>query len=236
MAYIRSEVYKAVEENNIDDVVFQDPFQDEARKAKRNLVAASFGALLIASLELQVSGFLGLQTVTGAAIGAAITRGLACMIVLYFFAGFVLSAYVDYAAWKFKRERYLAKPYLELVSMLEAHFHVTGEQIDNATARLQTLSAEQGMQTEIEMQKSVRDSIGQVSSIKSEMQSLYSEIRPLLSHWSTAVSRSSRLAWRLRARFLSLWLLDILMPIALAGFAVWRTYEGIPVVVSKIAG
>lgn len=156
--------------------------------------------------------------------------------VVYILAGFALSAYVDYAAWKFKRERYLTKPYLSLVNMLEAHFRVTEKQISNATARLEGLTFERGMPEETEFQRTVRDSVGQVKSIQQDVQSLYAEIRPLLAHWSGIVSRSNRLAWRLRARFVSLWLLDIIVPVGLAGLAIWRTYEGIPIAISKVAG
>lgn len=86
MAQIRSDVHKVVSENDFNAVVFQDPFQDEARKAKRNVVAASFGALLISTLDLQINGFLGLQTATGTILAASITKGLACIIVIYFLA------------------------------------------------------------------------------------------------------------------------------------------------------
>lgn len=236
MAYIRPSVYKEITDNNIDDVVFQDPFQEETRKAKRNLVVASFGALLIATLELQVNGFLGIQTVTGAALGAAITKGLACITVLYFLASFAFSAFVDYSAWKFKRERYLVKPYLELISMLEAHVQATGEQVNNATHSITALSFEKEMQAEIELQRSIRESLGQLNSIKDSMDSLHEEIRPLLAHWSKIVERTKRLTWRLRARFASLWILDILVPILLAGFAIWKTYSGLASIASKVAG
>jgi hypothetical protein len=236
MNYVRPDVYREVEENNIDDVIFQDPFQDEARKAKRNLVAVSFGALLVAALSLQVNGFLGLQTVTGATLGAEITKGLACIVVIYCLAGFALSAFVDYSAWKFRRERYLIKPYLELIRMLEVHVVTTGEQVKNATSGLKDLSSEMDMRGQLEFDRKISDSLGQLKQIAGSIGALHTEMKPLLAHWQKTVQRTRRLSWRLRARFASLWVLDILVPLVLAGFAVSKTYTGIAAVVSKIVG
>ena len=235
MSRIPQSVYKDVTDNDIGDVVFQDPFQDEARKAKRNLVLSSFAALLITALDLHVNGFLGLQTTTGTALGASITKGLACVTVIYFLAGFSLSAFVDYSAWKFKRERHLIKPYLDLISILDSHTRVTGEQINNATICLENLSLEKEMQAEIELQKAIHESLDQLKQISTASKSLKEEIRPLLESWAATVKSSARLTWRLRARFISLWLLDICVPVVLAGFAIWKTYEGICVVIAKIA-
>ncbi|QDZ29641.1 hypothetical protein [Noviherbaspirillum sp. UKPF54] len=237
MAHVRPEVYKAVLENDIKDVVFQDPLGEESRKAKRNLVASSFGAILIAALDLQVNGFLGLQTVTGSTVGASVTKGLACLLVLYFLAGYLVAAYVDYSAWKFKRERYLVAPYLELVRMLEAHFAVVGEQIENATRRLENLPfGEREMRTEMEISRAISDARGQLKEIAKNGAELHGEIQPLVQHWSDTVAKTRRLSWRFRVRFVSLWGLEILLPIGLALFAVWRTLEGVPVVLTRVAG
>jgi len=235
MAHIRPDVYKAIAENDIGDVVFRDPFSDEARKAKRNLVAASFAALLIAALELQVNGFLGLQTATGTTLGSSITKGLACLIVVYFLAGFLLTTYVDYSAWKFERERVLVKPYVDLISMLEGHIYVTGEQIKNATVRLAGVVLEDDMHSQIEVQKIVREAQSQLASIQKHATSLTEEFKPLLAHWSSLVVKFDRLSWRLRARFFSLWVLDMLVPIILASVAIWKTWGGVASVWWKIA-
>ena len=235
MPHVRPDVYKAIAENDLGEVVFQDPFGDESRKAKRNLVGASFGALLIAALELQVNGFLGLQTVTGATLGGTITRGLACLIVLYFLAGFLLSAYVDYAAWKFKRERVLVKPYLDLVAMLESHIHATGEQVNNATRRLDGMEVDNEMRSQVAFQETIQSTRGQLTSIQENIGSIHEEFKPLVIHWAATVARFEKLSWRLRARFLSLWALDITVPIALSVLAIWKTHTGIPSIFLKIA-
>lgn len=234
MAQVREALYKAIAENDIDAVVFQDPFQDEARKAKRNLVAASFAALLIAVLDLQINGFLGLQTATGAGLGASITKGLAFITVTYFLAAFLLSAFVDYSAWKFRRERVLVKPYLELVSMVEGRFDVTAEQIKNAMSQLNHLSFEKEMQEEIALQETIQNSRGQLEAIAKAMSSMHEEARPLFQHWEVTVRKTERLTWRLRARFFSLWVLDILLPLALASIALWKTHNGIFAVAAKV--
>lgn len=237
MAFIRPEIHKAVTENDISDVVFQDPLSDESRKAKRNVVAASFGGLLIAALDLQVNGFLGLQTVTGSAIGASITRGLACLLVLYFLATFLVAVYVDYSAWKFKRERYFTAPYLDLIRMLESHIAVVGEQIDNATKRLQGLPFEErDMRAEMEIGRAISDARGQLTEIARSSAELNTEVQPLLRHWANTVAKARRLSWRVRVRFASLWGLDILLPLLLSLFAIWRTSDGVRLVLARIGG
>lgn len=236
MPHIRASLYKQIEENNIDDVVFEDPFHVETRKTKRNLVAASFGTLLIAALELQISGFLGLQTATGTTLGVLITKGLACIVVLYFFAAFVLAAYVDYSAWKFRRERYLIGPYLELLKMLASHVHVTGEQISNATSGLNGIVIENDMRSQVTFQEQINNTLGQLESIQKSIASLHEEMLPLIDHWRAQVNKVQHLSWRLRARFLSLWILDMAVPITLACIAIWKTYESVPAVWERLLG
>ena len=148
----------------------------------------------------------------------------------------ILVAFVDYTAWKFKRERYLIKPYLELVSMLEAHFAITGEQVTNATQRLSGLCLEKEMEAEIELQKAIHESLGQLISISESMASLHEEVRPLLAKWAQTVRGTQRLSWRLRARFASLWVLDLFVPLALGAFAIWKTHAGVIAVAAKIVG
>ena len=168
-------------------------------------------------------------------MGGSITKGLAFLIVAYFLAGFVLSAYIDYSAWKFKRERVLVQPYLDLVKMLEAHIHVTGEQVRNAAHRLDGIVIESDMRSEVEFKKLIDEARGQLTSIQSGGKALHEEVRPLLAHWTGIVSRFENLSWRMRARFLSLWLLDIALPLLLAGVALWQTYGGIAALWSKVA-
>lgn len=235
MNYIRPDVHKAIIENDIGEIVFQDPLTDDTRKAKRNLVASSFAALLIAALNLQVSGFLGLQTALHTTLESNITKGLACLIVGYFLAVFALAAYVDYSAWKFTRERALIKPYLDLVSMLEAHFHITGEKVTNAMHGLNSTVIETDMQSQVHFSSQISSATGQLNAIQEEINSLHSEIAPLVTKWATMISRSERLSWRLRARFISLWLLDLLLPVLLGSFAIWKTCGGLSSILVKLA-
>ena len=160
-------------------------------------------------MTLQVNGFLDLQTVTGAALGAVITQGLACIVVAYFLAVFALIAFVDYAAWKFRRERFLIKPYLELITMLEAHVSVTGEQVKNATTRIpepetpREIVAGQVIPGRMEHGAAVQETLGQLRAISGSLSALYTEMQPLLKHWAATVSRATNLSWQLRARLLA---------------------------------
>lgn len=237
MSQIRADVYKAISENSLNDVVFQDPFSEDARKAKRNLVAASFASILIAALNLQVSGFLGLQTETGVTLASSVTRGLSCLLVMYFLVGFVLTAYIDYAAWKFQRERVLVRPYLDLIALLENHTQATEMQIKNSMTRLEQLDellSESEMRSQVAVVGAVEQAKGQLLSTRKGLSELQTEVKPLLTHWARIVSKAEHLSWRLRIRFLSLWAMDIASPILLATIAIWKTNDGLLTVWLKV--
>lgn len=233
MTYVRQETYKAITENNLDDVVFQDPFSDVTRKTKRNLLVVSFVCLLISILKLQVTGFLGLQASTGT-IGNDLAQGLACTVVVFLLVSFIFHAFIDYSAWQFQRERLLTKPYLDLIGMIENHIQVTTEQVKNAVQPLNQVSFEREMQAEIERSKVVRDTQGQLDSIDKRLASIANEITPLLISWRNTINGMERLRLRLKARFVSLWILDILLPLALSGLAIGKSYSGVQPLLLKL--
>lgn len=234
MAHVRPEVYKAVQENDLNQIVFTDPFTDATRKIKRNLIASSFVALLIAVLKLEITGFLGLQAAQ-LSLGNQLAQGLACAVVVYFLLVFVFSAYIDYSAWQFRRERQLTKPYLDLISMLENHIQVTAAQVNNAVEPLRRISLERETQVQIALDREVGHALGQLKSIDERIKSIAEETRPLLISWRKTITKMDRLSWRLRARFLGLWSLDILLPLVLGGVAILETYHGLRLVLERIS-
>ena len=229
MAQLRPDTYKAIDENDMDQVLFSDPFGDVARKAKRNLLAAGFICLLISVLNLEISGFLGLKA-TNMALGNDLAQGLAFLLVIYFFMTFVFHAYIDYVAWNFNREKQLTKPYYELVHLIESQISVTGEQIKNATYKLDSLSQEENTQIQSEV-KSARQ---QLESINSSLSYNIDEVMPLIISWRNTIGKMESLTLRLKVRFLSLWLLDIAFPIALALVAMLNSYPGVWVLICKV--
>ncbi|WP_166423597.1 hypothetical protein [Paraglaciecola sp. 20A4] len=233
MAKVRLETYKAINENDMDQVLFTDPFSDVARKAKRNLLAAGFISLLISVLNLEISGFLGLKA-TNMNLGNDLAQGLAFIITLYFFLSFVFHAYIDYSAWNFSREKQQTKPYFDLVYLIENQVSVTGEQIKNATDKLDALWLEEGMQAQIEVAKDVRSSQQKLDSINASLSSLIEEVTPLILNWRTTIGKMDNLSHRLKARFLSLWVLDIVFPVILTLMAMYKTYPGVSVLACKV--
>ncbi|WP_219577904.1 hypothetical protein, partial [Vibrio parahaemolyticus] len=61
MSIDRPKLYKKLEENEIEKVLFTDPLSETTRKSRRNLMIASVMCLLISILNLKVTGFLGLK-------------------------------------------------------------------------------------------------------------------------------------------------------------------------------
>ena len=229
----RPEMYDAIEKNDIKNVTFKDPFQDEARKAKRNLVVSSFIAILVASLGLHISSFLGLQATAGA-LEPAIVKGLACLVVTYSLVSFVFAAYIDYSAWKFEHERLLIEPYVGLISMVESNFDVLHEQFHNTIGNLDGIRIEPGMQGEIELAKTINDARSHLRSLTEEVVHMNAEIKQPLTHWKATIMQVARLSWRLRARHTSLWILDILFPLAFGSLALWKTVDGLRPLLAKL--
>ena len=233
MSHVRPEVYKAVQENDLNKVVFVDPFSETTRKVKRNLIASSFVALLIAVLKLEITGFLGLQA-SHLNLGNQLAQGLACAVVIYFFLVFIFSAYIDYSAWQFQRERQQTKPYLDLISMLENHIQVTATQVNNAVEPLQRISLERDTHAQIALDREVSNALGQLKSIDERIKAVAEETRPLLNSWKETIAKMDRLNWRLRARYLGLWTLDIGFPLTLSSLALVETHQGLKLVIERV--
>ena len=234
MAQVRSDTYKAINENDMDQVLFTDPFSDVARKSKRNLLAAGFICLLISVLNLEISGFLGLKA-TNMNLGNDIAQGLAFLITFYFFLSFIFHAYIDYSAWNFSREKQQTKPYYDLVRLIEGQVSVTGEQIKNATHKLDSLCHEENMQAQTDVSNEVKSARQQLDSINTSLSSLIEEVTPLINSWCSTIVKMNNLSLRLKARFLSLWVLDIAFPIFIAVMALYKSYSGIPALICKIS-
>ena len=120
--------------------------------------------------------------------------------------------------------------------MLEAQVQVTGEQVSNATNHLRGIVIENDMLSRVSFQQDINKAVGQLKSIHDNGIAMYQEMQPLIDHWSSVVKKAERLSWRLRARFLSLWVFDIAVPIVLASLAILNTYGSVPSVWLKIAG
>lgn len=217
----------------MDKVIFTDPFSDVARKSKRNLLAAGFVCLLISVLNLEISGFLGLKA-TNMNLGNDIAQGLAFLITLYFLLSFLFHTYIDYTAWKFEREKQLTKPYYDLVHLIEGQIRVTGEQIKNPTFKLDSLCHEESMQAQIEVSKEVKSARGQLELVNKSLSSVIEEVTPLIYSWRGTIEKMENLSWRLRARFLSLWVLDIVFPLFVASVALYKSHSGVPALLTKI--
>lgn len=223
MAWIPANVRAAIEENDVGKIIFQDPLGDESRKAKRNLLIASFTCLLIAVLKLQVTGFLGLTAGTQA-LGNELAQGLACTVVIYMLVSYGFHVFVDYSGWKFERERTQTQPYLDLLFLFESSVRAMAEQIENAVRKIPPHNPAPKTIGEQDIERQTGSAAIQLANISKHLGELREESSPLLESWRGTVRGMSRLTWRLRARFALLWAMDILLPMFLAGFAIYKTY------------
>src|SRR5690606_20427679 len=148
MGNVRAETYKAIRDNDLSSVVFADPFSSVTRSAKRNLLIAAFVALMIAVLQLEITGFLGLQA-SNANLGNPLAQGIACLIVSYLLISAIFHIFADYTAWQFQRERQVTQPYLDLITLFESRVSVTEEQIRNACSSISGIVVEGDMRAQV---------------------------------------------------------------------------------------
>jgi len=228
MAWIGGNIVSMIEKNSnsLNDVLFTDPFTDETRKAKRNVLIASFVCLLIATLRLEVTGFAGL-TAGATGLGNELAQGLACTVVIYLFVGFLFHAFVDYSAWNFEQELLLTQPYVVLIEHIKSNAGAVQEQIKNA---VEILKNPRFGTTAESTATDINSAHGQLSSIAKHQEELHAELTPLLASWGKTIASMDRLTWRLRARFVMLWVLDIGLPVLVALFAIYKSYPHIATV------
>lgn len=233
MAQVSPEIYKTIEENDIEKVVFSDPFSEVARKSKRNLIVSGFIGLLVSLLNLEINGFLGLKA-TNINLSNDIVQGLAFFIIIYFFLSFIFQAYIDYSAWKFKREKQLTQPYFDLVSLMESRINVTGQHFKNTTFRFDSILEDDGMQAQIEASKQIATARKVIESSATQFSSFVDEINPLLTHWKDTIAKMDNLSLRLKVRFINLWVLDIAFPLIVSATALYLCSSSIPALFLKL--
>lgn len=91
------------------------------------------------------------------------------------------------------------------------------------------------MQSEIEAERLIKDSLGQLHAIDRHLGELLSEARPLYAAWESTLRSMSYVSARRFVRYLSLWILDIAFPLALAVLAISQTSAGLKPVITQIA-
>lgn len=240
MAFLAKSIGAALEKNDIDIVIARDlkePFRDETRKAKRNVITAGFAAILVAALDVKVDSFAGLSAASGE-IAADITRGLACLAVIYFLIAYVMDALLDYTAWRIEMKRLKITPYVLLARSVERTFRGSAEQLKTAAWYLEHLRSfgEEWHANPINVNNH-KSALGQIAAVEKHQAEVIAEIRPLLSHWQrTLRSLAFETSGRRAARAIRMWAWDLAMPLLVAGLAIARTADGLSTAIPKLLG
>lgn len=240
MPWLSEQIGRAIRRNDIDLLIARDmkePFRDETRKAKRNVMAAAFAAIVIAALDVKVNSFVGLSATTGE-IAADITRGLACLAVIYFLVGYIMDAVLDYIAWRIEISRLRIMPYLALVSEVERTFRASAQQLKNVAWTFDHLSKlNEASRSNSISAKNNSDALGQLPAIEKHQREMLEEARPLLEEWrSTLRNLAFQVNGRRVVRALRMWGWDVAVPAAVAGVAIARTGDGLLAVIPKLLG
>ncbi|PPT70099.1 hypothetical protein XarbCFBP8142_00240 [Xanthomonas arboricola] len=238
MTQIAASISRAIEKNSIDLIVsrdVKDVFREETKKGKSNLVTTSFIAILIATLELKISSFAGIASASGI-LAADVTRGLACLAVVYFLVAYVLDVYLDAATWSLESKRLRISPYLVLVRHTEQMYRNCSEQLKNVEWTINHLiSLEPSLRDNSISFKNFQDATGQLPAIAKYQDELLTEIRPLLQKWSeTLRAFAKQRNQRRAAQAFRVWFWDVTTPALLAALAIWKTCDGLPLIVSRL--
>ncbi|MGI2883481.1 hypothetical protein ACRTDO_22220 [Vibrio furnissii] len=233
MSIDRPKLYKKLEENEIEKVLFSDPLSETTRKSRRNLMIASVMCLLISILNLKVTGFLGLKAETDA-IESELVKGIGAIIVIYYFVVFILYATIDLLAWKFDREKTLISGHQELVEAIERHFSVTIEHIDYSVRDLSNLSPDSKMQDQIYNSEAIGRATQLIQGTKDGIDSFRKDAEPFINQWLERVNKTSILNTRFVIRLVSLYGFDLIFPSLMAFLAVYKSYTGILLAVTAI--
>ncbi|AVH25768.1 hypothetical protein [Vibrio diabolicus] len=224
MSIDRPKLYKKLEENEIEKVLFSDPLSETTRKSRRNLMIVSVMCLLISILNLKVTGFLGLKAETDA-IESELVKGIGAIIVIYYFVVFILCATIDLLAWKFDREKTLISGHQELVEAIERHFSVTIEHIDYSVRDLSNLSPDSKMQDQIYNNEAIGRATQLIQGTKDGIDSFRKDAEPFINQWLERVNKTSILNTRFFIRLVSLYGFDLIFP-SLMAFLVCVEYSG----------
>jgi hypothetical protein len=213
-----------------------DPFRDETRKAKRNLVAAGFIAVAVASLGVSITGFAGVA-ITKVSDAAQITNGLACLAVIYFLLTYFVDSFLDYASWRQRLMRLEIVPYLMVARLVERSFRNSSGQLKNVAWQFNhhLQVSPSTPQASALTEKNLKSALGQIEAIEKHQQEMITEIRPLLLKWERTLRSLRFLAgWRTAARGFRIWIWDLCVPIGLGVLAICKTQAGLWFVIPKL--
>lgn len=234
MSYLSPDDHKSIQENNLDQVIFSDPLGEVARKAKRNLVIVSFLAILVATLKLEITGFLGLQA-NNLSMGNSLAQGLAAIVVLYLLVAFLLHVYIDCSAWKFRRERQATQPYLELLRTLESNFSDVKQHASDSVSWISELKSSNPDNKKEFWEQQIETTNETLRQMKEKVESLEEEFGPAFTSWKKLIEGMEKLSLRLKARFFQLYVIDIGLPILVASVALVECLPELRIFLGRLA-
>lgn len=231
----KDRILKEMQENDVNVVLFADPFTDETRKVKRNLLAASFITLLIVILQLSIKGNSYFSSASGN-IQTELASGIALVAAIYFLISFLIHAYVDYVAWQYVREKLFIKPYVEFVKLHYQEMSLVGDRILamlDSIKEIREKALKHGL--ELPISRLADETINKDHQLNKSFIEIQKQNASLIEYFEDTISKIRRnQTWRFRARMLSLWLVDIGFPVFLFLLAFYKGYGGIGVLYCKV--
>ena len=230
-------------------VNFSDPLSEDSRKIKKLVLINAIALLVIIPFDFRINSVFGLIVFDQNQVEKTTLVGLASLTLGYFFIRFLLAYFIDYSAWEYKKEEAKLDYYRETFEYVRDELHRHEKTIE-ATAAIVERS-DLLLKKPSWFEKLSRDPIPEMSDAKlsSVIRELASQIGPTWSAYRELHQRcnleldrlddfiaASRLTkWRLGTRFVSLFVLDLLLPAGLSVYAFTKSWKELLAVIAKIA-
>lgn len=233
----REKLVLSLHNNKLSDIAFSDPYSENTRKIRRNLLFASIGCLVASTLELKVSSVVGLST-GKAQIPLDSLLGLFSVGIAYYIVAFTTFMLIDLYSWRVETEVIRLQPYNKFLDQVEkrlgklqAFSQFYGSMIHTRKGDFYD-SYNKGEEHEFkEAQLLLEKNLSKLNAVNNEM---VSNIYPFLQdikRISKVISLSNR---RFALRLIALAIIDILLPLSLGIVAFIHSMPYLPTFIDTL--
>ncbi|EGR1569776.1 hypothetical protein [Vibrio parahaemolyticus] len=214
----REKLVLSLHDNKLSDVAFSDPYSENTRKIRRNLLFASVGCLAASTLELKVSSIVGLST-GKSQIPLDSLLGLFSIGIAYYIVAFTAFMLIDLYSWRVETEIVRLQPYNKFLDQVEkrlgklqAFSQFYDFTINKRKDDFYSKYNEDEESRFLEAQFFLEKNLDKLNAVNNEM---VSNIYPFLQDIKRVSSIISLTNRRFVLRLLALAVIDILLPLSL---------------------
>ncbi len=227
----REKLILELQTNKLSDTAFSDPYTENTRKIRRNLLLASVSCLVASTLELKISSIVGVSTGNDN-IPIDSLLGLFSVGIAYYLLAFISFILIDLYAWKIETEIVRLQPYNKFLDQIEkrlGHLQSTTDFYQKIIRKpINSFYREDNIEEKkqfTEMHNYLTNNLSDLTKINQEM---ITNIYPFLED-TRRISKIIGFAnLRFVFRILALLIIDILLPVALGIVAFLHSVPHLP--------